>query len=119
MAYYDIAQMAVNYALQSRITACAATQDLDSPHDWMGEHIWAVVAAPGWGDSWASAIAGGMSQDEAGANPGVITDGMILSEVQAINGPLSRDMPPTGPVDAPPVIDNTLPTAEPKSEDGV
>jgi hypothetical protein len=84
MAYSDVAEMAVTAPLQNRVTACAATEGEQYPPVWMSQNIWRVVAAPGWSDAWASAIAGGQTPEEAGDNPGVITDGMILSSVQAI-----------------------------------
>ena len=41
---------------------------------------WQCAAEPGWGEAWESAIAGGTT--DIGNDPGVITDGMILSAVQ-------------------------------------
>jgi hypothetical protein len=84
MSYRDVAQMAVSHPLQQRVTGCVATEGVEGPQFWTGQHIWEVVAAPGWGDAWASALAGGMTNDEAGDNEGVITDAMILSQVQEV-----------------------------------
>jgi hypothetical protein len=41
-----------------------------------------VCASPGWDEAWSSALASG--GDNPGRDPAVITDGMILSEVQAL-----------------------------------
>jgi hypothetical protein len=84
MAYADIASMAVNAQLQARITACAATEGEPQPAVWLGDNIWTVVASPGWGDAWASGLAGGIPPESIGLNEGVISDGMILSAVQAV-----------------------------------
>jgi len=86
MSYNDVASMASTNTLQNRVTACAATEGEQYPVNWMAQNIWLVVAQPGWGASWASALAGGMTPEEAGANEGVITDGMILSSVQFTRG---------------------------------
>ena len=44
---------------------------------------------PGWDDAWDSAIASGI--EDPGGNEGVITDGMILSGVQAV---IASETPP-------------------------
>jgi hypothetical protein len=43
-----------------------------------------LAASPGWDQAWSSALAAG--NETPGRDPGVITDGMILSGVQAIGG---------------------------------
>lgn len=89
MAYLDISNMTQSGSLLGRLSAAAAQEqgagadlDPDAPEAWAQAHRWALVAAPGWGEAWASAVAGG--NEDPGADPGVITDGMILSEVQAL-----------------------------------
>lgn len=85
MSYWDISQMVGDIDLRSRITACAAQEvTTDDPAGWASTHIWELASAPGWGSAWASAVAGG--NEAPGRDPGVITDGMILSEVQAEAG---------------------------------
>lgn len=87
MSYNDVASMASTNTLQNRVTACAATEGEQYPVNWMAQNIWTVVSAPGWDASWASALAGGQTPEEAGENEGVITDAMILGSVQHIRNP--------------------------------
>jgi hypothetical protein len=78
MSYWDIASMARDLDLQSRIYACVAqeTGSQDRTVDFL-----VICGAPGWAEAWASALA---SDDPLpGKDPAVITDGMILSSVQA------------------------------------
>ena len=82
MGYWDIALMANDSDLQQRVKASAAQEFPGENLDvWLNEHIWQVTASPGWGEAWASAVAGGVANP--GRDAGVITDGMILSAVQA------------------------------------
>lgn len=91
MTYLDVADMTNNGALLRRCSAAAAQEqqagallDPTDPEAWAQEHRWELAAAPGWGDAWASAEAGGVV--DPGADAGVITDAMILSQVQAVIG---------------------------------
>jgi hypothetical protein len=84
MSYWDIASMALDTDLNMRVQASAA-QELpltENPYTWTADHILNVAAQPGWADSWASAIASNVSNP--GRDPGVITDGQILSGVQTV-----------------------------------
>jgi hypothetical protein len=82
MGYLDIANMTENGALQRRLIACAATEGEADPETWVATHRWTLCAAPGWADAWASAEAAGSV--DPGVDDAVITDPMILSEVQAL-----------------------------------
>ena len=85
MAYIDVHAMTTNGSLHGRLAAAAATEHLaGDPERWVNEHRYELASAPGWGDAWASAVAAEI--EDPGADPGVITDGMILSQVQAIAG---------------------------------
>jgi hypothetical protein len=85
MAYADVHQMTTSGSLHGRLAAAAATEHLaGDPELWVRDHRYELAAAPGWGDAWASAVAN--ENPDPGADPGVITDGMILSQVQAIAG---------------------------------
>jgi hypothetical protein len=79
MSYFDIADMAQNQDLQDRIYACAAQEHLDSVN------VLRICAAPGWDAAWSSAITSGV--ENPGRDPGVISDEMILSSVQAEAAP--------------------------------
>ncbi len=83
MAYIDVYAMTGSGSLHGRLSAAAATEHASGdPELWVREHRYQLVSAPGWGDAWASAVAS--ENEDPGADPGVITDGMILSQVQAI-----------------------------------
>ncbi len=82
MSYKSVADMAENFALNRRITAGAAKESIDNPQSWVATFRWEVASQPGWDAAWDSAIAGG--DTDPGNNEAVITDGMILSGVQAV-----------------------------------
>ena len=84
MSYLTQATMEADAFLRSRITAAAADEGDADPVAWLLGNSWAVVVAPGWDDAWESAVAGDV--ENPGADPGVITDGMILAQVQAVRG---------------------------------
>jgi hypothetical protein len=89
MPYLDVFNMTGSISLLGRLAAAAATEagggavlDPPEPESWAGEHRWELCSAPGWDEAWASAEASDVG--DPGADPGVITDGMILSQVQAL-----------------------------------
>ncbi len=82
MSYNSVASMAEDLALNRRLTAAVATEGILDPKGWLYPRNWQVVAAPGWDVAWDSALASGVPNP--GADEGVITDGMILSSVQAV-----------------------------------
>jgi len=95
MSYWDIALMAADTDLTRRVAAAYASEPYPSydPIEWAHSKAFLWAGSPGWGDAWASAIAGGM--ENPGQNPGVITDGMILSAVQGL---LPQPMVPEDPM---------------------
>ena len=82
--YLSVNTVANSGSLRSRITACAAKESIPDPETWAYAHRWQYAAAPGWGAAFDSATASGNA--DPGADPAVITDGMILTQVQAMNG---------------------------------
>lgn len=83
MSYWDIAVMAADTELLRRVTACAAQEEVEGdPYTWAADHILLLAAEPGWAEAWAYAIAAG--NETPGRDPGVISDGMILSAVQGM-----------------------------------
>lgn len=91
MAYSDVHQMTGSASLLGRIAAAAAVEAnagtaLDEPDcdHWAYKHRYDVCSAPGWGDAWASAEAS--QNPDPGADPTVITDSMILAQVQLVTG---------------------------------
>lgn len=83
MSFLAIAQMTKDPDLIARVTGCVALENEEQPELWTQRNKWALAAQPGWGAAWDYAIAG--NKTEIGKDPGVITDGMILAGVQAVN----------------------------------
>jgi hypothetical protein len=81
MSYYDVATMSADPDLTSRVAACAAQEGRPDPREWAADNMLTLAASPGWGEAWASALAAG--NDSPGRDAAVISDGMILSAVQA------------------------------------
>ena len=85
MSYWDISQMAQNNDLIQRVQACAAQENVEpNPFTWTADNMLRVTAAPGWADAWASAQAA--DNAAPGRDPAVITDEMILAQVQSLAG---------------------------------
>lgn len=86
MAYSSIQRMADSRSLLDRITASAAQEGEPNPTEWARQNIWAVVSKPGWAEAWEYALdtATDDVNPDTGMRPGVISDGMILSAVQAV-----------------------------------
>jgi len=89
MSYLNQDDIATNSSMLSRISQCAAQQGEAEPDNWAFENRRKWAAAPGWDDAWASALASHPpNPDQPAYDPGkdeaVITDGMILSQVQTM-----------------------------------
>jgi len=88
MSYYDVSLLAADWDFASRSQAAYASEvgltTTNDPPSWWSQHAWNMASAPGFGDAYASALAGGVPNP--GRDPGVITDPQILSAVQAIMG---------------------------------
>jgi hypothetical protein len=95
-AYLAISEIANDRFMTERMYAAATQQshlgsvntDGLTPITWVdvSRYVWA--SSPGWGAAWDSALAGHPDDPdyEPGKDPAVITDGMILSTVQALGG---------------------------------
>ena len=87
MSYDTIGRMATSQSLGNRISAAAAQEGATGAISmWMMEHVWQVVASPGWAAAWESAeqtLTDNQNPD-IGARNDVITDAMILAAVQPI-----------------------------------
>ena len=83
MSYSTIAQCATDDALFQRIRAAVSTQaGAPSPPDpYAYAIVWPLSAASDVEAAYASALAAG--NDDPGGDETVITDGMILANVQA------------------------------------
>jgi hypothetical protein len=98
-SYLAISQIAADGAMTQRVTACAAQQqregltiEPDAP-TWTLHNRYSWASSPTWGEKWASALAAhendpppqeGDTIYQPGADPAVISDGDILSTVQAL-----------------------------------
>ena len=81
MSYATVAQAADDQALQRRITACCAQEGADDPNATMYQLRWSVVSASDVEAAYASALAA--NNPNPGGDETVVTDGMILANVQA------------------------------------
>lgn len=98
MSYLVQSVIAENVAMNKRVAQCAAEQGLplpppegsphylSSPDQWAADNRRYWSAAPGWADAWASSLAShaGNSAYDPGIDEAVITDAMILSQVQSM-----------------------------------
>jgi len=85
MAYSDVALLAADYDFQLRASACVATENAsENPPGWAADHAWQMAAQPGFGEAYASALAGNVPRP--GWDPSVISDAQILSAVQTLVG---------------------------------
>jgi hypothetical protein len=87
MAYWDVSQLAQDPDFLLRVAACYSTETATDPEaayptQWASEHQWAIAGAPGFGEAYASAVAGGVPNP--GRDPAVIGDDQILAAVQLI-----------------------------------
>lgn len=82
MAYSDIALLSSDSDFMQRTRACAATEGEADPVAWVSEHQWAMAATPTFGEKYGYAVATGVVRP--GNDPTVISDGDILSAVQAL-----------------------------------
>lgn len=84
---YDQASLAQDADFYLRVSACAQNEiDLagEQAMAWGAAHVWAVAAAPGFADAYASAIVSGV--EFPGRDPAVITDEQIIAAVVAEAG---------------------------------
>lgn len=87
MAYTDIAALQQDADFAFRVMAAYAVEtlaeeDAIDPASWQSVHSWDMAAQPGFGDAYASAIAGGVP--DPGKDPAVISDAQILAAMQTL-----------------------------------
>lgn len=87
--YLTQAKISESQSMKSRVAQAAAQQAAPGdPDTWTfaTRRYWA--AAPGWDAAWESALVAHPEDDyDPGADESVITDGMILSQVQSMLSP--------------------------------
>jgi hypothetical protein len=88
MSYLTIVRMVQSGVLTQRCVAAAAQEVAAGvdPVSWVGANTWLLCAQPGWSDAWDYADVTAGHVGDWGADESVITDGMILSAVQALIG---------------------------------
>lgn len=84
MSYLTQSEISNNYSMISRVAQCATQEKVPDSDLWVQENRRAWAAAPGWDAAWSSARASHPDDDQydPGADEAVITDEMILSQVQ-------------------------------------
>jgi hypothetical protein len=82
MSYKTQALLAKDDQLLARATACAATEGIFEPAQWAYAHRWQLSAEPGWDAAYSYAVTANVPNP--GNDEGCITDGMILTSVQAM-----------------------------------
>lgn len=87
MSYTSIVEMANSSSLIGRLTAAAAGEAIATPEQWVRTNLWKIVSSPGWADQWAYAFdtATVNTNPDLGIRTDVISDGDILSAVQAVH----------------------------------
>ena len=81
MSYATIYKCANDNSLQSRVTAACAQEGASEPNQAMYQMIWEVATASDVESAYASALAA--NNPDPGGDESVISDGMILANVQA------------------------------------
>jgi hypothetical protein len=83
MSYKTQSEMSMDGGIRNRCAQAAAQEGVEGDPDvWTYDHRRQLAAAPGWEAAWDSAKANG--NPDPGNDESVITDGMILSQVQAM-----------------------------------
>lgn len=84
MSYQTHSDIAHHGNIQNRVAACAATEGYADATRWAAANMLYLVKSD-WISAWEYALAVNPDQDP-GVDDAVITDGMILSAVQAGGG---------------------------------
>lgn len=96
-SYWTQTTMSTDYYLTNRVAAAAAQEGQGAQADqWASSNRRTWAAAPGWAEAWDSYLAANPEPPKdteewaawvpPGKHDGVITDGMILSQVQSMLG---------------------------------
>ncbi len=88
---YTISVIANDPLFTQRLNAGAAQQDVPGdPVAWVWNNRYDIASAPSWAaavDSWLAANPGADPANGWATDPAVITDGMIISQLQAMIAP--------------------------------
>jgi hypothetical protein len=84
MSYLTQNDIANNRHMLNRVAQAAAQEKVaGDPDRWTYENRRTWASAPGWDNAWDSALVTSPDEDP-GDDESVITDGMILSQVQSM-----------------------------------
>ena len=87
MSYLTQNAISESAAMHNRIAQAATQENIVPAGDadsWTFNMRRAWAASPGWAAAWESYRVGNPGVPDPGANEAVITDGMILAQVQAM-----------------------------------
>ena len=85
MSYLTQNEISESPAMRARVAQAAAQEGVSSdPDSWTFNFRRTWASAPGWDDAWESYQVSNPGVSDPGANEAVITDGMILAQVQAM-----------------------------------
>ena len=85
MSYLTQHGISESPAMRNRVAQAAAQEGVSSdPDSWAFNMRRTWASAPGWADAWESYLVGNPGVADPGANEAVITDAMILAQVQAM-----------------------------------
>lgn len=92
-SYSTVVSVVTDGDLQQRFIAAAATEGIPNPDSWVLSNRWALAAHDtgqgGMLDSYQYAIDTDPNHFKAlGRDPGIVSDGVILSVVQAVHAAL-------------------------------
>jgi hypothetical protein len=89
VSYLTQGTIANNGPMHTRIAQCAAQQGNTTPDVWAADNARIWAAAPGWDNAWESAMVShsGDPTYDPGADEAVITDAMILAQIQPMVTP--------------------------------
>ena len=90
MSYNTMYQMAADQSLRNRVAACAAQEGIPNPESWAQQNSLVWAGAPGWDEAYWYALNTG--NESPGGDEGVITDAMILAQVQAMTAPTPEEV---------------------------
>jgi hypothetical protein len=86
VSYLSQNEIATNQTMLNRVSQAVAQEEISTdPDRWSYENRRTWASAPGWDAAWESAqVSHPESEYDPGEDEGVITDGMILSQVQGM-----------------------------------
>lgn len=86
MSYLSQNEIATNQTMLNRVSQAVAQEEISTdPDRWSYENRRTWASAPGWDAAWESAqVSHPEPEYDPGEDEGVITDGMILSQIQGM-----------------------------------